>query len=222
MIRALVFDFDGLILETELPIMISWQELFKKYGLDLPFETWALNIGTAEEVFNPVAALRQHLGPDAALSEDLVRRREHELELIGDEPPLPGVVDYLRDARRLGLKVGLASSSSCAWVEGHLVRLGLREYFDCVRARDDVTITKPDPALFLSAVETLEVQPCEAIAFEDSRNGLIAARSAGLHCVAVPNALTRMTDLPEADVRLRVAGRDEVGGIDQEGGGDGR
>ena len=127
---------------------------------------------------------------------------------------MPGVLDYLRDAHRLGLKVGLASSSSCAWVEGHLVRLGLREYFDCVRARDDVSITKPDPALFLSAVETLGVQPCEAIAFEDSRNGLIAARRAGLHCVAVPE----LPHPPDRPVRCRrhsgVAGRDEFGGID--------
>jgi len=202
MIRALVFDFDGLILETELPVFQSWQELFQTYQLEFPFEKWAFNIGTAEETFDPVFELSQHIGPVVNLTEDLNRRRERELELIGDQPPLPGVMDYLNDAKALGLKIGLASSSSCQWVEGHLTRLGLRGYFDCIRARDDVHLTKPDPALYRSAMEMLGVPPEQGIAFEDSRNGIQAAKSAGMFCVAVPNVLTRLTDTSQADLTL--------------------
>jgi beta-phosphoglucomutase-like phosphatase (HAD superfamily) len=100
------------------------------------------------------------------------------------------------------LKIGLASSSSCRWVEGHLARLGLRDYFEVVRAKDDVAVTKPDPALYRSAVEKLGVLPEQAIAFEDSANGVLSAKRAGLYCVAVPNALTRQTDTSLADLVL--------------------
>lgn len=202
MIKALVFDFDGLILETELPVYLSWKELFQAHGMDLPFERWAVNIGTAEEVFNPILELQQKIGNGKDLEYQLSRRQERELQLIGDQPPLPGILDYLEDARRMGLKIGLASSSSCNWVEGHLQRLRLREYFDCVRARDDVHLTKPDPALYLSAVSGLGVKPHQALALEDSRNGILAAKEAGLFCVAVPNTLTRLTDTSLADLTL--------------------
>jgi HAD superfamily hydrolase (TIGR01509 family) len=202
MIRALVFDFDGLILETELPVYQSWLELFQKYGLDLPFELWALNIGTSEGYFDPVSELERKFGQDGNLASEIIRRRERELELIGDQPPMPGVKGYLEDARRLGLKVGLASSSSCEWVEGHLGRLGLLGFFDVIRAKDDVAITKPDPALYRKTVQMLGVLPSQAIAFEDSPNGILSARRAGLFCVAIPNSLTSQTDTSQADLVL--------------------
>jgi HAD superfamily hydrolase (TIGR01509 family) len=202
MIRALVFDFDGLILETELPVYQSWLELFQKYGLDLPFEIWALNIGTSEAYFDPVNELEKRFGQDGNLAVEVIHRRERELELIGDQPPMPGVKRYLEDARRLGLKIGLASSSSCEWVEGHLERLGLLPYFDVIRAKDDVAITKPDPALYRKTVQMLGVLPNQAIAFEDSPNGILSARRAGLFCVAIPNSLTSQTDTSQADLVL--------------------
>jgi HAD superfamily hydrolase (TIGR01509 family) len=202
MIRALVFDFDGLILETELPVYESWRELFDRYGLELPFEKWALNIGTAEETFDPVEEFRSVIDPHADLSQILTRRLERELELIGDGTPLPGVTAYLREARQMRLKIGLASSSSCRWVEGHLKRLGLRDYFEVLQAKDDVAVTKPDPALYRSTVDLLGVLPREASAFEDSANGVLSAKRAGLYCVAVPNTLTRRTDISQADLVL--------------------
>ena len=202
MIKALVFDFDGLILETEQPLYQSWQEIYWANGLDLPFEKWALNIGTAEEPFDPLDELESLPSWSLEKNQEIARRLEREMELIRSQPPRPGVVEYLKDARRLGLKVGLASSSSCKWVTGHLERLGLRQYFDCVQARDDVELTKPDPELYLSAVEILGARPKEAIAFEDSPNGILAAKRAGLHCVAVPSLLTRKLDTSLADVQL--------------------
>jgi beta-phosphoglucomutase-like phosphatase (HAD superfamily) len=102
----------------------------------------------------------------------------------------------------LGLKVGLASSSSCSWVNGHLERLGLRNYFDILRASDDVQCTKPDPDLYLAALGALGVRVDQAFAIEDSPNGALAAKRAGLFCVAVPNELTRRLSLDHADLRL--------------------
>jgi HAD superfamily hydrolase (TIGR01509 family) len=202
MIKALVFDFDGLILETEQPLYQSWLELYWANGLELPFEKWALNIGTSEEPFDPNAALERLPGWNLEKNQELSRRLQRELDLIESQPPRPGVEDYLKDARRLGLKVGLATSSSCDWVTGHLERLGLRQYFDCIQAREDVELTKPDPELFRSAVEILEIKPEEAIAFEDSPNGILAAKRAGMHCVAVPSALTRHLDTSLADLEI--------------------
>jgi len=202
MIKALVFDFDGLILETEQPLYQSWQELYWANGLELPFEKWALNIGTAEEPFDPFTELESLPNWSLEKNQELSRRLQRELDLIQSQPPRPGVVDYLKDAQRLGLKVALASSSSCDWVTGHLERLGLRQYFDCIQARDDVALTKPDPALYQSAVELLGARPEEAIAFEDSPNGILAAKRAGLHCVAVPSLLTRQLDTGLADLQI--------------------
>ena len=202
MIKALVFDFDGLILETEQPLYQSWQELYSANGLELPFEKWALNIGTAEEPFDPLAELESLPSWTLEKNQELSRRLQRELDLIRSQPPRPGVEDYLKDAQRLGLKIALASSSSCDWVIGHLERLGLRQYFDCIQARDDVALTKPDPALYQSAVEILGARPEQAIAFEDSPNGILAAKRAGLHCVAVPSLLTRQLDTSLADLQI--------------------
>jgi HAD superfamily hydrolase (TIGR01509 family) len=202
MIKALVFDFDGLILETEGPIYQSWVELYESYGLSLPFSTWATIIGTNEAEFDPYRDLERQSGIKLDWNEIEPRRQQRELSLIKSQPILPGVVDYLADSRRLGLRIGLASSSSCDWVQNHLTRLGLIGYFDSLRARDDVVLAKPDPALYLSVVSDLGVPPHQALALEDSPNGIRAAKLAGLYCVAVPNHLTSQLDLDEADLRL--------------------
>jgi HAD superfamily hydrolase (TIGR01509 family) len=203
MIRGLVFDFDGLILETEEPIFRSWQEIYQEYGCQLAFQDWAKIIGTADTDWHPLKALEQQLGRKLEHQEAIIQRqRQRELELILSQPVLPGVRQYLQDARGLGLKIGLASSSTCDWVAGHLDRLGLQEYFDVIRASNDVKHTKPDPALYCAAVEGLGIQPKQAVAFEDSPNGILAAKRAGLWCVAVPNVLTRQLPINHADLQL--------------------
>jgi HAD superfamily hydrolase (TIGR01509 family) len=201
-IQALVFDFDGLILDTETPIFQSWQEMYRAYGLELPLELWVTNIGTAEEPFDPLTELVRQSSMPLDHQEIAARRMQRELELIQDHAPLPGVVDYLQDAQSLGLKVGIASSSSCRWVSGHLERLGLIGYFNAIVAKDDVPVTKPDPTLYRAILEKLDVAPERAVAFEDSPNGILAARRAGLFCVAVPNVMTRYLPIDHADLRL--------------------
>lgn len=203
-IQALIFDFDGLILDTEEPIFRSWQELYQSCQLDLSLESWADTIGRseAEAPFDPMLDLNQRL--DGSLDWDEIgpRRRQRELDLIAAQPVLPGVDDYLKSARRLNLKIGLASSSDFRWVAGHLERLGLLDYFDCLRTSDDVLFTKPAPDLFLAALDCLGANPQEALVFEDSPNGILAARKAGIFCVAVPNRLTSLLDVGQADLRL--------------------
>ena len=202
MIKALIFDFDGLIIETEEPIYRSWLELYQSLGVPLPFSTWADVIGVAAEGFDPFDNLEKQLGRSLDREQIVPRRQARELELITALPILPGVKDTLIDARGLGLKNGLASSSSCEWVTGHLRRLELIDYFDCIRGKDDVMLAKPDPELFLAVLDDLNIQPQQAIVFEDSPNGILAAKRAGLFCIAVPTPLTRQLPLDQADMQI--------------------
>ncbi len=201
MIHALVFDFDGLILETEEPVYLSWLELYQHYGCQLSFDEWATIIGSSDGEFHPQTTLERSIGHPIP-EETLHKRLEREMALIMERPVLPGVVQYLEDAKRLGLSIGLASSSTCSWVTDHLSRLGLLGYFQVIRASDDVKQTKPDPELYLSALQGLGVPANQAIALEDSPNGITAAKKAGMFCVAVPNILTRQLPLAHADFHL--------------------
>lgn len=201
MIRALIFDFDGLILEPEEPIYRSWKEVYEAHGVPLPFELWVKTVGSSNQAFHPQLYLEQQLG--VALPQDVLDRRiARRVELVLAEPLLPGVADLAEAARAGSIKVGVASSSSRGWVLGHLERLGLLDRFDCVVCRDDVEHVKPDPDLYLASLDCLGVAATEAVAIEDSPNGITAAKSAGLRCVAVPNRITADLDLSQADLRL--------------------
>ena len=201
LIRALIFDFDGLILDTEGPIYRSWLEVFEAYGQALPFELWVKTVGSSNQAFHPQLHLEKCLG--RTLSQEVLERRvERRAELVLAQPLLPGVVDLVEGARGGGMKIGVASSSSRDWVDGHLKRLGIRDRFDCLRCRDDVEHVKPEPDLYLAAIDCLGVRAGEAVAIEDSPNGITAAKRAGLRCVAVPNPITLSLDLGEADLRL--------------------
>lgn len=199
--KLVVFDFDGLILDTEGPVYDAWREIYDAHGAELSFEKWAECIGTAD-TFDPCADLQAALGRPLDAAVLLERHRARTDVLIAAQPVLPGVRDYLAEAARLGLGLGVASSSSRRWVEGHLTRLGLRDCFHAVRCADDVPRVKPDPALYRSVVEALGGRPEDSLALEDSPNGVLAAKRAGLRCVAVPNGLTARLDLGAADLRL--------------------
>ncbi len=202
MILALIFDFDGLILETEGPSYQSWEALYRSFGLELPFHTWSTIIGTTQGAFDPLIELKKQVKTKVDWDAVEKQRMAQEQALNEAQPILPGVELYLWDARRLGLKIGLASSSSRQWVMGHLIRLGMDGSFDCVRTSDDVTHVKPSPDLYFSVLEGLGIRANEAIALEDSPLGVQSAKSAGLYCVAVPNPLTSMLNLDQADLQL--------------------
>ncbi|MDQ1445143.1 MAG: hypothetical protein QOI20_1607 [Acidimicrobiaceae bacterium] len=195
-IRALVLDFDGLILDTERPVYESWRWAFAQHGHDLSLDEWATCIGTPHG-WDPLASLAAVTSVDQSVIE---RRRDVRDRLLAAEAVLPGVLDLLASAADLGLPVGIASSSPLEWVGGHLERLGLAERFGCVACFREGVAGKPAPDLYAEAVASLGVQPDEAIAFEDSMHGVAAAKAAGLWCVAVPHALTAGLDLSAADL----------------------
>jgi len=196
-----VFDFDGLILDTEEPIYRSWLEVYQAHGEDLPFERWVQIVGSTTAGFHPQHHLEERLGKPLP-REVLDRRVGRRTEMILANAVLPGVLHHLDAARERGLKLGVASSSTGDWVRGHLARLGILDSFDCLRCRDDVAHAKPEPDLYLSVLDCLGVAAREAIAIEDSPNGIAAAKRAGMRCVAIPNSITARLDLSHADLTL--------------------
>ena len=201
LIRAIVFDFDGLILDTEEPVYRSWLEVYREHGEELPFERWVEIVGSTTGSFHPQHHLEERLGRSLT-REVLDRRIGRRTELILAQSLLPGVVQHIESAKAMGLKLGVASSSTRDWVSGHLERLGILDSFDCVRCRDDVANAKPEPDLYIAVIECLGVLASETIAIEDSPNGVLAAKRAGLRCVAIPNSITASLDLSQADLVL--------------------
>ncbi len=197
----MIFDFDGLILDTETPAYTSWQETYTGLGAELDRTLWTANIGT--HGWDAARHLEELVGHPVDHEELRAARLARHLALVADEVVRPGVVGWLDEAEALGLAVGLASSSGRKWVGEHLERLGLLERFAVLATGDRVTRPKPDPAVYRLALDSLDIDPADAIAVEDSANGIAAAGAAGLRVVAVPNAMTAELDFSGADLLLR-------------------
>ena len=204
--KALIFDFDGLILDTETPDVHAWENIYAEYGVSFPLDSWAQIIGgTGASMFDAAAHLQSMLSDPVDL--DALRRRQNHIShsLVAQQAVLPGVMDYIHEAKRLGLRLAIASSSPHSWVDTHARRLGIFDYFDKVICAEDVGAgrTKPNPDLFLLALDQLKARKAEAIVFEDSPNGVRAARAAGIFVVAVPNPVTSMLAIENANLTLR-------------------
>ena len=202
-LQALIFDFDGLMLDTETPEVEVWQTIFREHSHELPVDEWAKTIGGyGISSYDAAAHLAGLTGLDAASLRARYRRESD--AIIHASPLLPGVLDLIQNGTTRGLRLAVASSSSHAWVDSHLSRLGLARRFDRVICADDVAAgrTKPNPDLFLLALDQLQVQKEAAVVFEDSPNGVRAAKSAGIFVVAVPNPLTIRLGVNGADLTL--------------------
>jgi len=201
-IKGIVFDFDGLIIDTETPEVKAWQELFESYQIEFPFQEYSQNIGMTYDDSSAIQILENRLGhklDQEAVFNDFKRRK---LALIDEEPLCPGIIEYLEKGKEIGLKIGLASSAKREWIDYHIQRKSIENYFDVIFTLEDVHAPKPDPALYILTVNTFGFQPREVIAFEDSFNGIQSAKLAGLVAVAVPNPITRVFDFSSADLIL--------------------
>lgn len=195
-LRALIFDFDGLIMDTESSSLAAVQEAYRRHGHELPAGQWRRCVGSTVD---PYDHLQRLVGPQVdltAMRAELEVRHRAEVVELG---PRSGVVDLLSAGAAAGLRLAVASSSSRRWVEGHLARIGALEYFHAIRCRDDVRQTKPAPDVYLAALDGIGVSAPQAVAFEDSPNGAQAAKAAGIYTVAVPNGVTRGWPFDHAD-----------------------
>lgn len=202
MIRLLVFDFDGTLLDTETPDYESLASIYREYGCELPLEFWALSLGTNPSPVNLFENLELQIGHPLDREKLNAERKRRFYELVDKEEPRPGIIPLLRDAQSKGIHIGLASSAGRDWVVKHLQRSGLANYFTCIRTFEDVKQAKPSPELYLSVLEFFAFAGNEALAIEDSPNGITAAKRAGLYCAAVPNGITSKLALNGADIHL--------------------
>ena len=200
--KAIVFDFDGLIVDTEVPEYEAWLGIFRSYGVDLPLSVWTPHIGGGHDGFDIYAHLAELTGMRVDRDELRDRRRADFAELFKYAVPLPGVEDYIATARERGMRIGIASSSTHPWVDPKLEQIGLSDAFDTVVCSEDVGSAKPDPASYLRALADLGVTSDETFALEDSPTGVHGAKNAGLLCVAVPGTMTRDRSYDHADMRL--------------------
>jgi putative hydrolase of the HAD superfamily len=191
-----------LIVDTEGPGFRAWSELYEAHGCSLPFDKYSACIGTIGG-FDLHGYLEEQTGRSFERSELEQACNARWLELMKGQQLLPGIAACVSSAKMRGLKLAIASSSTENWVTENLRKFGLLDQFDAVCTRDFVSAVKPDPALYLLALEKLAVAADEAIAFEDSPPGILAAKRAGLFCIAIPNSLTKDLPLDRADRRLR-------------------
>jgi HAD superfamily hydrolase (TIGR01509 family) len=195
--RAFLFDFDGLILDTETASRGGWAWLYEQHGHELPPEKWALMVGTVDG-WDIWSNLEELVGEplDRPMWND--KRYAHELSLLEAEELRPGIADYLEAAKRLGLKRAIVSSASRKWIDMHLERLERAYGWDAIVTADhDSERAKPRPTLYLEALDELGVTAGEAVAFEDSPNGAAAAKAAGIYVVGIPNEVTKDLGLAE-------------------------
>jgi HAD superfamily hydrolase (TIGR01509 family) len=203
MIKAIIFDFDGIIMDTESVEFQVWNTIFAEQGVDFPLNIWLRDVvGATVANFDLAEYLATTTGRDfdlAALHEQASMAR---MDAQARLSVMPGVTEILAAAKRLALRLAIASSSPHPWVDGYLKQVGLTGTFEAVMCREDVPSVKPAPDLFLRALGALGVSAAETIVFEDSPIGIQAAKRAGLRVVAVPNPVTKHSDLSHADLLL--------------------
>lgn len=203
-IKALIFDFDGLMMDTETTLLESWRWEWRRHGLELdPTGFFADHGGDASEP--RYAALAAAVGPAFDRESSHALRMAHRLTLNAVLEPAPGIVDWLDRAGELGLRLAVASSSAVTHVGGMLERAGLRPRFEVLATGEEVAVHKPDPAVYLLALDRLGLPPQDVVAFEDTAHGVAAARAAGLRCVAVPNPHADRARFTAADLVLSSA-----------------
>lgn len=200
--RALLFDFDGLIVDTEWPIYQAWHDTFREHGHSLPLETFNQCIGTDFNTWSPKSHLEDLTGSTIDWHQlDEARQASIEKNLEG-VPPMPGIPEAVQAGQTAGLKLAVVSSSSHRWVDGWLEKIELFARFDTTVCRDDAPRIKPAPDLYQEAARQLEMDPRDCLVVEDSVNGIKAARAAGMQTVAIPNRVTACCDFSLADLVL--------------------
>ncbi|MGB3437168.1 MAG: HAD-IA family hydrolase [Actinophytocola sp.] len=197
-IDALVFDFDGLLMDTETASLRVWQYLWRRHGLELDTSTFFAPHG-GDVIKERYAALAAAAGPAYDHDESHASRLAYRDEVHAALELADGIIRWLDEARDLGLRLAVASSSPRDWVVEHLGRVGYLDRFELFACGDEVGTVKPDPAVYLLALERLGVPAARAMAFEDTAHGVAAAKAAGLRCVAIPHPYADRTVFTAAD-----------------------
>ncbi len=193
--QALIFDFDGLILDTETAEVKIWEDFYAKVGLTLDTDAHRGSVGSnGSQIFDPAQPLADREGETRTSEQIRALFHQRAYQNAVKMAAMEGVVDLIRNAKAKGYYLAVGSSASHTWVSSHLTRLGLLDEFDVIVTFDDVENAKPDPDIFLKVLEKLGVSAKNALVFEDSQNGVLAAHRAGIRAIAVPNTVTAFQD----------------------------
>ena len=204
MIRALLFDFDGVIVDTEIPTYQSWRDIYAEYGVDLALDDWLPAVGSGSSTsgaFDAVAHLERLIGASVDRDEVIERRSRRKAELYERAPLLPGVRERLAEAQNAGLKTAIVTRNRDDRVTAHFDLVGLDHQWQALICANEQP-TQDKAELYRRALAVLEVQANQALAFEDSPAGVRAAKRAGILCVAVPSEITRAAAFDGADAVL--------------------
>ena len=202
MVKALIFDFDGTILDTETPWYYAYRDLYSQYSVDLPLEEWGQCVGTSFEAFDPHRNLEEKTRRTFVYEELQAYTRDKHIEYMAKQTLRPAILEYLEAAKQAGLRLAIPSSARREWIDKYLAAYNIADYFEHIASADDVTEVKPSPELYLKALELLQIEPNEAIAFEDSKHGLFAAKAAGIRTVVTPNDVTSYMIFENYDLLL--------------------
>ncbi|WP_231919921.1 HAD family hydrolase [Microlunatus soli] len=185
-LSAIVFDFDGLLMDTETTALLSWEYEWRQWGLTLDRSGFFADHGgsVAEERSAQLAAA---VGAEFDRELSHRRRTRYREELHTRLDLRPGIGDWIEQAGARGLRLAVASSSETTWVIGHLERVGLLDRFTVIAGGEEVSGHKPDPSVYQLALRRLGIDAADAIAVEDTPHGVTAAHRAGLPCIAIPN-----------------------------------
>ncbi len=201
--EAVVFDFDGTILDTETPLFEAWSDTYRHFGVEpIGLDLWVRSLGLPSnhpDHLNRRALLEELMGRSLTEADEQIIAKRMVEQCLDEQPLRPGVVDVLDQAQELGLGVALASSSPRDWIERHLEPRGLLDRFTFLSCAGPGVPGKPDPTTYRMACEALDVDPVRSVALEDSPTGVKAANSAGLTTIACPNPISRLLDFSHAD-----------------------
>lgn len=205
---AVLLDFDGVIVDTEMAIYDAWRRTFTEHGHDLPLELYTQCIGSDFDTWSPKQYLEDLTGREFDWhAMDAIRQAEIE-RALQNQGPMRGVSPLLRSLAAIEMPRAVVSSSSHHWVDGWLSKLDLARWLPLTICRGDAPKIKPAPDLFLEAARRLDVKPETCLVIEDSANGLQAATAAGMTTWIVPNQVTQGLDFSSAERVL--ASLDEV------------
>jgi HAD superfamily hydrolase (TIGR01509 family) len=189
-VQAVIFDMDGVIVDSEPYSMQALIEVLREHGIDPTPEDLHRSYGRT--VREDVAHYFRKYGVTADLAAAIVRKHARYCQLAaGRLKPFPGVMALVERLRRYGYRLGLASSGSQAKVAFGMHALSIDGMFDTIVTGDDVTQSKPHPEIYLLAARRLEVEPATCVAIEDAPAGVQAAKRAGMRCIAVTNSVVR-------------------------------
>jgi HAD superfamily hydrolase (TIGR01509 family) len=184
--KALLFDLDGTLAETDSLHLPTWVDVLEPYGVEVDEEFYRQSI-SGRSTGEVVRALLPDLSDEEGRSigdakEASFRQRATELE------PLPGLVDFVERGRERGMRIALVTNAPEENVEAILLALGLRDFFDTLVLADEVEAVKPDPAAYRAALRKTGVPAGEALAFEDSVSGIASSVAAGVPTVGITSS----------------------------------